>query len=279
LRTATRPSTCPASSKPRGVAAAFARRDFSITRSYRLPFVLDIFYGVLQFATYFFISKTFSDVGASDLGGAPDYFSFAAIGIVLSLVVAAASDGIATRVREEQLSGSLEALMAQPLGSAQLCLGLTAFPFAYALARAAVYLLIAGVAMDLDLGTISWAGVLVVLVTSAAALSALGILAGAVVLVWKRGATVAAMLIYAMTLLGGSVFPVSELPNWLDRISTLVPLRYAYHGLRNAVFLGNGWIEDALALAAFAIVGLPLALLVFRRALHVARRSGSLGQY
>jgi ABC-2 type transport system permease protein len=258
---------------------AFMRRDFSILTSYRLPLVLDVFYGVLEAATYFFISQTFSDVSESVLDGAPDYFAFAVVGIILSLVVGAASDGVASRVREEQLSGSLEALMAQPLGSVQLCFGFAAFPFAYAIVRAAAYLLLAGAVLDLDLGKVSWLGLVLMFGASAAALSALGILAGAAVLIWKRGQTVAQTLLFGMTLLGGAVFPVSELPGWLESISALVPLRYAYDGVRDAIFLGEGWGADVLILGGFAIVGLPLALWIFSRALRAARRAGSLGQY
>jgi ABC-2 type transport system permease protein len=218
-------------------------------------------------------------VSESELDGAPDYFAFAVVGIVLSLVVGAASDGVASRVREEQLSGSLEALIAQPLSALQLCMGFAAFPFAYALVRAAAYLLLAGVILDLDLGQVSWIGLMLVFGASAAALSALGILAGAAVLVWKRGQTVAQTFLFAMTLLGGSVFPVSALPGWLESISTIVPLRYAYDGMRKSIFQGDGWGSDVVILGGFAIVGLPLALWVFSCALRAARRAGSLGQY
>lgn len=238
-----------------------------------------MFYGVLELATFFFISKTFGSFGETKLAGAPDYFAFAAVGIVVSLVVEAASDGLSRRVREEQLSGSLEALMAQPLSPVQLCLGFTAFPFVYAFARAALYLLIAAAVMNLDLGRASWWGLALVFLASGAALSALGILAGAAVLVWKRGSTVAGVLVYGMTLLGGAVFPVSALPGWLQSISFLLPLRYAYDGLRDAMFRGEGWAAEVLVLGGFAIVGIPLAVWVFSRALHAARRAGSVGEY
>jgi ABC-type multidrug transport system permease subunit len=241
--------------------------------------VLDTFYGVLEFATFFFISRAFGNVNESELSGAPNYFAFAAIGIVLSLVVEAASSGLASRVREEQLSGSLEALAAQPLSSVQLCLGFTAFPFVYALARAALYLCIAALLIDVDIGKASWPGLALMFVASGAAMSALGMLVGAAVLVWKRGRTVAGTVLFGMTLLGGSLFPVSALPDWLERLSALVPLRYAYDGVRDALYRGEGWAGDFLALVAFAIVAVPLAIWVFGYAFDAARRAGSLGEY
>ena len=43
---------------------ALVRRDFSITRSYRLSFALEAVYGVLGLVLYYFISRTFENAGA-----------------------------------------------------------------------------------------------------------------------------------------------------------------------------------------------------------------------
>jgi ABC-2 type transport system permease protein len=253
-------------------------RDFSIARSYRLPFLFDAFFGVLQLAVVFFISRTFEGVTSASLGGAPNYFAFAAVGIVISLVVEAATEGLAQRIREEQLSGSLEALLSQPLGTIPLCAGFTAFPFAFAVARAAVYLFIAGIWMDLDLSRTSWIGLMVMFLASAAALAALGVLAGAVVMVLKRGEVLATALLFAMTVVSGAAFPIHVLPGWLQAIGHVMPLRFAFDGLRNALF-GGDWAPDVLVLAAFTAAGLPTAIWLFSHALAEVRRAGSLGQY
>ena len=59
---------------------------------------------------------------------APSYFSFAICGIVMSLVIFAASTGVAHRVREDQLAGTLEILCAQPLRTFEFALGIISFP-------------------------------------------------------------------------------------------------------------------------------------------------------
>lgn len=268
-------------SRPRGAGAvaAFVRRDFAIARSYRLTFLLDAAYGVLQVAIYYFISETFDGAGAGSLQGAPSYFAFAAVGLILGLVVDAASEGVAYRIREEQLSGSLEALVTQPLSALQLCLGMVGFPFVFAMARAVLYLFVAGVWMDLDLARTSLVGLAVVLVATASAVAALGIVSAAVVLVFKRGEVLAGMVLFGMTMLGGSVFPVSELPGWLEPLGRVVPLRFAFDGARDALFLGEGWAADAAVLLLFSALALPLAIWLFGRALAAARRAGTMAQY
>ena len=54
----------------------------------------------------------------------------------MSLVVYATTTEVAYRVRDEQLTGTLEMLCAQPLRPVELAFGFTAFPLAFAVARA-----------------------------------------------------------------------------------------------------------------------------------------------
>ena len=110
-----------------GVIAALVRRDYLVQRSYRLAFVLDLFYGIVNLLVFYFISQTFTDVATADLSGAPSYFAFASIGIAITIVLQAASGGLAHRIREEQLTGTLEALTAQPITVPELSFGLAAF--------------------------------------------------------------------------------------------------------------------------------------------------------
>ena len=261
------------------VISAVVRRDFADTRSYHVAFLLDVFFGVLELATYFFISKTFGDVTPEDLRGAPTYFAFAAVGAVIATVITAATAGIGERLRREQVTGTLEALLTNPVTSIELCFGLTGFPYLCALARSILYLVVAGIWMDLDLGNASWPGLGCVFIASGLALSTLGILAGAVVLVLKRGDVLVGTLVYGLTLVSGSVFPVSALPGWLAAIGELSPLRLAFDGTRAALFEGSGWGADAALLAAFGVVAMPLALLAFSLALSYAKRAGSVAQY
>lgn len=262
-----------------GPIVAFARRDGAITLSYRMPFVLDLVYGVMNLAVFFFISRTFEGSTTADLGPAPSYFAFAAVGLAVGLVVESAADAVGYKVRDEQVAGTFEALAAQPLTSLQLCLGLTGFPFLFALVRAVSYLLIAGAWLGVDVSQTSWVGIFTILVLSGGSIVALGILSGAVVLVFKRGHVIAATALFAMTMLSGSVFPISALPAWLEIVGRILPLRFAFDGARAAIFAGSGWGDDALVLALFTVAGVPAATWIFALALSVARRRGSIGQY
>ena len=259
--------------------AAIAGRDFRITRSYRLAFALDVFYGGLDLAFYFFVAKLVGPVSGASLAGAPTYFGFAAVGLAIGAVLSATMYALSAEVRQEQLTGTLEVLAAQPVPSVELGVGLLAFPLAFSFVRSGVYLAVASHWMHIDVTRTSWAGVAVVFAATAVAMAPISFAAGAAVLVFKRGTVVVTAATSVMTLLGGAVFPIAVLPGWLQWLGRLMPIRFAYDGVRAAIFSGSGWGLDALALLAFGAVGAPLGMFLFGRALAHAKRVGSLSEY
>ena len=259
--------------------AAIMHRDYHITRSYRLAFGLDLFFGVANLFLYYFISRTFGHASPASLDGAPSYFAFAVVGIVVMVVMQAASASTAVRIREEQLTGTLEALVVQPITSLELGLGLAGFPFVFAIVRAVVYLAVASAWLGVDVGQADWPGTALVLLTGGAARTSLGIALGAIVLVIKKGDVLAGLAIFVLGLLAGSLFPTSVLPGWIQPLAKISPPRFALDGMRSALYRGTGWGEDAIVLALLALLTLPLAVWIFDRALRFAERTGSLAQY
>lgn len=258
--------------------AAFAERDLLVLRSYRFALPYDLGWGVANLLVYFFISRLIG-VPAEDLGAAPGYFEFVVAGIVASLVLGAATTEIGERVREEELTGTLEMVVAQPVRAELLAFGYAAFPVLFALARVLVYLLIAIVLLDFSAANADWIGVGAVLLASAAGFLALGIVAAAVTVVFKRGGRVADLAVFAMTFLGGALFPISTFPSWLEQLGRVMPTRFAFDGLRAALFAGEGWLDDVAVLGGVAAVALPLSLWIFARAIERAKRDASLAHY
>jgi ABC-2 type transport system permease protein len=261
------------------VVSALARRELLIAVSYRMSLLLTLGYGVLGLALYYFISRTFEGVSSSDLGAAPSYFAYAAVGIVVGTMVDATSSSVGTRMREEQTTGTLEALATTPMSSLELPVGVVSFPFVFATMQAGVYLLVASLWMSLDTSHTSWTGLALVLVAAGAALAPIGVLAGAAVIALKRGQMISAITVYLMSILGGMLFPVSVLPGWLQPLANLMPVKYAFDGARDALFSGAEWETDALILAAWAVVLWPAAIVLFDRAGAFAKRKGSLSEY
>ena len=83
----------PFSRRTVGIVRAVARRDLSMTRSYRLGYLLEAGSALLGVSIYYFISETFRSADAEDLNGAPSYFAFALVGVVLTLIIQSSTIG------------------------------------------------------------------------------------------------------------------------------------------------------------------------------------------
>jgi ABC-2 type transport system permease protein len=262
-----------------GVLAALAARDYRLARSYRVAFALDLVLGIVSLAIFYFISRSLGDPSPASLGEAPTYFAFAAVGIAVAVVMETAAIGLSTRLREEQLTGTLEALVAQPLTVSELAFGLSAYSFVFATARAGLYVLAAGLLLDLDLSQANWVAFVLMLLVIGVSLAAIGILLGGVVLLVKRARALPGLVTLVLSLLGGAYFPISALPAPLESLAHVVPTRYAFDGLRAAVFGGGGWASDLVVLVAFSTVALPLAVYALALALRFSKSRGSLSQF
>lgn len=266
--------------RPRATAVfAFARRDSRTSASYRAALVFDVALTAITLVIYFYISKLFGRPARGTLGGAPDYFSFVAVGVSAAVIVQAGAVGLAASLRQEQYTGTLEALSVKPVTTTEMAFGLAVYPFLFSMARSAVYITIAAGLLGADFSNIDPLGFAIGIALTGLALMSVGIAMGAFIFVVKRGEAVGAVLVSMLVLLGGAYFPISIFPAGIEAIGRFVPTRFAFDGIRAAVFRGEGWAEPLLKLLAFGAVSLPIAVFLFDQALKLAKRRGTLAQY
>ena len=260
------------------IVLAILQREWRMARSYRAAFGLEIISGFLGVSIYYFISQTFA-TASEDLDGAPSYFAFALVGVVTTLVIQTAALGIGRRLREEQLTGTLEATMAQPLRDGEIAVGLAAYPFINATIRSLLFMLVAGLLLDVDFSNADWIGAALVAVATVGFVLGLGLVVAAFVLLLKRADVIASLATFMLALFGGAYFPVEVLPGWLEWISVITPTRLSFDGLRAALYNGEGWAGDASILGVLAVVAIPLGILAFSRSLERQRSKGTLAEY
>lgn len=73
-------------------------------------------------------------------------------------------------------------------------------------------------------------------------------------------------------LFGGVLFPITILPNWLQKISYLLPITYSLRAIRHALLQSYSFQAlsfDILMLALCSVVLLPLSIYAFNRDYHV----------
>ncbi|MEU8261767.1 ABC transporter permease [Micromonospora sp. NPDC048999] len=254
---------------------ALLRRDLTERRGLRLPFLLDLAFGLLNLLVFLFVSRVLTLAPHADFTRATSYFDFVAVGIVFLLVLQAATVQLVVQVAAEQRAGTLELLVTQPMPGWALALGLAGYSFAFALLRAGVYLAVLGGFFGLHLGHADWPGVVAVLILGMLGTLPLGVALMGLTVAVGHGDPVARLTVVALSFLSGAYFPASALPTALRAMAEPLPSRIALDGLRHAL-TGAGWGHSALILAGVAAILLPLSAWVFDRALWIAKRRGVL---
>ncbi len=150
------------------------------------------------------------------------------------------------------------------------------YPLLYAAARLAL-LLAAAALMDAGFGVWELVAALPVILLSLAVFAALGVISAAMILIFKKGDPVAAIVGAVSFLLGGTLYPVSALPEGLEQLSRLVPLTWSIEATR-AILLDGRSVVDLLpemgVLVLFLLVFLAAAAVTVRGAVRVVRTHG-----
>jgi ABC-2 type transport system permease protein len=258
---------------------AFLKRDLLIEASYRFNFLLTLVGILFSASIFYFLGKIVPAEAVK--GSADDYFSFALLGMAFAVYLRTGLGSFAESLREEQMMGTLEAMLATPTSLSTIVISCSLWRFLLSSVNVIAYLLV-GAALGISFAGLNLPAALILLLLTVTAYSALGILSASLIMVFKRGDPINFVVSNLSLLLGGVYFPVSLLPGWLRFFSRLLPITYSLEGMRGALLQGKGITElrgDILALLAISAVLLPLSLLLFRAAVNHARRAGTLVKY
>ena len=262
---------------------AFLWRDILNETSYKLSFLLQllsIFPVVLMF---FFLSRLFGNVISGPLrpyGG--DYFPFVLIGIAVQNYLTLSLSSFSGSLRESQLSGTLEAIQTTPVRLHTFLLGSTAYSFVLNSLRILLYLVIGAMLFKVGFDWVQLPTVMVVMILTIAAFSSLGIFSASFIILFKKGDPINWAFNVVSWLLGGVYYPISVLPEWLQKIALFIPMTHTLESMR-LVLLDSRSLssisDHLLALGLWAVIGLPLSFFCFRYALNRSRVKGTLGHY
>jgi ABC-type multidrug transport system ATPase subunit/ABC-type multidrug transport system permease subunit len=265
------------------VAVAFLRRDVLMEMSYKFSFLLQFIGIFFSVAVFYFVSQMLGVNAIAYLepyGG--NYFSFVLIGIAFSGYFSVGLSSFSQSLRNAQTTGTLEAMLSTPTGISTIILSSSQWSYLMTTMRVVVSLAMGVFLLGVDLGDSNFAAALLILFLTVISFSSLGIIAASFIMVLKRGDPVTWIFGVFSNLLGGVYYPITVLPEWLQKIAGLLPITYSLRSMRLALLKGAGFEElkiDFLVLTIFCIVLLPLSLLTFRFAVERARRDGSLAHY
>jgi ABC-2 type transport system permease protein len=232
---------------------------------------------------FFYIGKLVPQDSLPTYGGVQaTYIEFVTLGLVINVFVQVALTRIATALRQEQLMGTLEALLVTPTATGTVQVGSAIFDLIYMPVRTAVFLCFTVLFAGVDLEASGILPALLVLLAFIPFVWGLGIACAAGILTFKRGAGAMSLAALLLGVTSGAFFPLELLPHWMATLAEYNPLAIAIEGLRNALLAGTGWDgvdRDVIILATQSTLTLLAGSALFRLALRREQRRGTLGLY
>ncbi len=260
---------------------AIFRRDARVALSYPGNFALSWLSIGVEVVIAWYIGHLVGPSTKFGTGGAVGtYFQYLAINSAFVRFQTAALNSFAEAIRDGQLSGTLEVVLATPTTMPEVVLSSAVWSFAFTGMQTAVYLAIA-MLFGLNLSHVNVLTALIFLVLTVAAVSPLGVLAAALSMVIKKPGPIEWFSTASASLFGGVYIPLSQLPGWLQIIGWCLPITHALNGFRAAVggvSIGRT-AYDALWLLVASVVLMPFSLWLFGRAVNKARVDGTLAMY
>ena len=261
---------------------AIFRRDAIVAFSYPGNFALSWLGIVIEVVIAWYISRLVPASPKFSAGGAVavGYFQYLAINSAFVRFQAAALNSFAESIRDAQLTGTLEIVLATPTHLPTLVLSSAVWSFTYTTLQTALFLAIA-VLFGLDLHHVNFLTTIVFLVLTVGAVSPLGVLAAALSMVIKKTGPIEWISTASAALFGGVYLPLRYLPYWLQVLGWMLPITHALNGFRAAA-AGvplRDVASDAIWLLVASLLLMPFSLWVFAKAVGKARVDGTLSMY
>lgn len=262
---------------------AFVKRDFTLERSYRLAFIMRVFGMFLGVAAFFFVSRLIGTAANPYLKAYNgDYFGFVLVGIAFASFQGVGLGAFSSAISGAQSHGTLEAMLVTPTNLTTIILSSSIWNFIWTTISVVLYLTIGAIFFGADLGKANLPSALAVLTLTSIVFSGIGILSASAIMVLKRGDPISWAFGSTSAFLGGTYFPTTVFPSWLQGVAHAFPIFYGLRAMREAVLNGASLAElapDLLVLLGFAAVILPISIVAFRAAVRVAKTDGTLGAY
>lgn len=261
---------------------AMVRAAYLSAASYRVGLVLSFVALAVSVVPIYFVAGAVQPLVEDSIrleGG--EYFGFVIVGLGATYLLMVAVSALPSALGGNLSSGTLEALLVTKTPLPLLLLGMVGYPLLLGTVRATL-LLVAGSVVGVGIAWQMLPATALIAAMLVATYLAVGLMAAALVLIFRTSGPLTTAVTSVSILLGGVYYSTTVIPAWLQDLSGLVPLTYALRAAR-MLLLGDAHVRDVLAdvsiLALFAVTLLAVGTFAFTWALGYARRTGTLSQY
>jgi len=202
-------------------------------------------------------------------GASSNTFEFMAPGFLAMMVMMGGMGGLASAISRERELGTLDGMMMSPISRFSVIFGKALSQTARGLFQG---LIMVGLTMILFGVRIYGSPILMILVLLLGVLGfvGIGIIATSVASEQETATMILMMMQIPMMFLSGILYPIEQLPLWMQMISRVIPLTYAVTALRKVMVLGapvTAIGSELAILIVIAVVTISLAIPLFERAI------------
>jgi ABC-2 type transport system permease protein len=216
-----------------------------------------------------FVSEPISAERRNLAGSTTNNFQFLAPGFMALTVVTGTLSGLAAVISREKEQGTMDGLLVSPVPRYAIVVGKVLGQTVRGMIQASLILTLSilffGVriygspslmALIMFMGVASFAGV--------------GIILSAIASEQETAQMMMMLLQFPMMFLCGILFPVEQLPEWLQWIGKMLPLYYAADALRKVIVLGASFTQilpNLVIMFVYATITMGVAIPIFHKAM------------
>lgn len=167
----------------------------------------------------------------------------------------------------ERSQGTMERLMASPVSRPAIAVGYLLGFFVFALTQTLIIVLFTIYVLGVNYHGDLWQIFIFQMVIITGAVN-LGIFVSTFARNEFQMVQFIPLILFPQVFLSGVLWPIEQMPDYLQWLSAILPLRYGVDGLREIMLYGKSLLDvgkDLLVLVGFAIITIILAALTLRR--------------
>ena len=203
------------------------------------------------------------------ISGTTNNFEFLAPGFMALTVVMGALSGLGSAIAREKEQGTMDGILVAPIPRYAIVVGKTLAQTVRGMIQAFLILGISMVFFGVRVYGSPFLMVLVMLL-GVASFAGIGIIMTPIAPEQETAMMMMMLLQFPMMFLSGILFPMDQLPNWLQTVGKMLPLYYATDALRKVIVLNanfNQILWDVTVLVIYSAITLAIAIPVFRKAM------------
>ena len=264
------------------VTYAFVERNFNLVKRYWGWEIVWMCYSIVNALSITFIGKASASITGQPMTQAAidKVILYLLLGTLVWHYLAVVFDCISEMIAWERWEGTIEYTSMAPVSRFTHMIGSTLFSLIYGLLHTGIILAVVTLFFHLDLSQANLLGATMVLLAGSVSFVGLGIMASSMPLLFpERGAQMTHVIKASVLLVSGVYYPITVLPEWMQKIATISPATYVLEGVRTALIDG-AWTQDLLRfvwpLLIIGAVTVPIGVYVFGICERYAKRTGKL---